>query len=320
MPDGSLHRPHPLHAADRVWPETNCYVDLWIELLHAQEYEPLAALGFTVAQDFEGAQFTFFKFPPEDLRALFGLEVQELAIYDTVEAHAAEQLRRGRPVLVEVDSFYLPDTRGTAYRSQHVKTTIAVAGLDPEARRLDYFHNAGRFTLEGEDYDGVFRRLDHLRGNPDVLFPYVEFVRSGGPALEGRALLDGALGLLGHHLRRRPQRNPLSAYREEFPAHLERLADRPMEYFHLYAFNVLRQLGANAELLGSHLRWLGGQGESGLAGPAEACGTLAETAKALQFQLARAVHRRRFGDFTPLIDTMERAWDTAVGGLARRYG
>ena len=24
---------HPLHGADRTWTETNCYVDLWIELL-----------------------------------------------------------------------------------------------------------------------------------------------------------------------------------------------------------------------------------------------------------------------------------------------
>ena len=27
--------PHRLHGPDRMWPETNCYVDLWIELLHA---------------------------------------------------------------------------------------------------------------------------------------------------------------------------------------------------------------------------------------------------------------------------------------------
>ncbi|WP_448191630.1 DUF1839 family protein [Azospirillum sp. sgz301742] len=320
MQAGSFHLPNTLLAPDRAWPETNCYIDLWIQLLCAQGFEPLAGLGFTVAQDFEGDQFTFFKFPPEDLRALYRLEVQELAIYDSVEAHAAEQLRRDRPVLVEVDSFYLPDTRGTAYYTQHVKTTIALNSLDTESRRLDYFHNAGRFTLEGKDYDGVFRRLAHLRDNQDVLFPYVEFVRRNGPAPQGAALLDGARELLVHHLRRRPQRNPIAAYRDMLPVHLERLAERPMEYFHLYAFNVLRQLGANAELLGSHLCWLGGQGERGLAEPAESCNTLAATAKAMQFQLARAVHRRKFGDYTPLLDTMERAYDTAVGRLVQCYG
>ena len=37
------------------------------------------ALGFTAAQDFEGDQFTFTKFPLEDLETLFGLKATELA-------------------------------------------------------------------------------------------------------------------------------------------------------------------------------------------------------------------------------------------------
>lgn len=299
--------PHPLHAPDRAWVETNCYTDLWIELLHALGLEPLASLPFTVAQDFEGDQFTFFKVPPEDLRRLYGLEVQELAIYDTVEAHAAVQFRRGRPVLVEVDGFHLPDTRGTSYRSLHVKTTIAILGLEPEARRLDYIHNAGRYALEGEDYDGVFAA--------HTLFPYVEFVKRAGPALEGRALMDASVERLRHHLARRPRENPVSAYRAALPEHLERLAARSMDYFHLYAFNTLRQLGANFELLGSHVRWIDGPGEA-----VEACDALASSAKALQFQLARAVHRRRFGDYSATLEGMERAYEAAIGALDRRYG
>ena len=62
-------------------------------------------------QDFEGDHFTFFKFPLEDLEALFGLAVQELAIYDSVESHTLSQLERGRLVLIEVDSHWLPDAR-----------------------------------------------------------------------------------------------------------------------------------------------------------------------------------------------------------------
>ena len=64
------YRPHELHGAGRDWPQTNCYVDLWIEVLHSMGYAPEAALGFTLLQDFEGDQFTFFKFPPEDLELL----------------------------------------------------------------------------------------------------------------------------------------------------------------------------------------------------------------------------------------------------------
>lgn len=299
--------PHPLDGPDRDWAETNCYTDLWIGLLRALGMEPMAALAFTVAQDFEGDQFTFFKVPPEDLRRLYGLEVQELALYDRVETHAAVQVARGRPVLVEVDGYHLPDTRGTSYRAQHVKTTIAILGMDRRARRLDYIHNAGRFTLEGEDYDGLFA--------PATLFPYVEFVKRGGPALEGAALADASRALLSHHLRRRPAANPIAAYRTALPEHLELLAARPMDYFHLYAFNTLRQLGANFELLGRYLRWIGGPPDA-----AEACATLSATAKAFQFQLARGVNRRRFGDHAEPLDRMERAYDTALGALACRYG
>ncbi|TBR26043.1 MAG: DUF1839 family protein, partial [Reyranella sp.] len=139
-------RPSALHGGDRVWPETNCYVDLWVELLPALGHSVEAALPFTVLQDFEGDQFTFFKFPLEDLQALFGLSVQELAIYESVEAQAMAQLRRGRPVLVEVDAFWLPDA-GEAYRKAHVKTSVAVMALDPARRRFGYFHGAGYHEL-----------------------------------------------------------------------------------------------------------------------------------------------------------------------------
>ena len=34
--DPATYTRHPLHASDRVWPESNCYVDLWFELLHTR--------------------------------------------------------------------------------------------------------------------------------------------------------------------------------------------------------------------------------------------------------------------------------------------
>ena len=61
--DSSAYARHPLHCGDRAWPESNCYVDLWIELLHAAGAEPLAALACALAVDVEGDQWTFFKFP-----------------------------------------------------------------------------------------------------------------------------------------------------------------------------------------------------------------------------------------------------------------
>lgn len=56
----STYQNHALHRGERAWPETNCYADLWIEVLHAFGYDPHASLGFTIASDFEGDQWLFF--------------------------------------------------------------------------------------------------------------------------------------------------------------------------------------------------------------------------------------------------------------------
>jgi len=151
---------HPLHVVDRGWPESNCYVDLWIELLHAYGHEPLAALPFTLTADFEGDQWTFFKFPFADLRKLFGVEVIELNLWQPLVTHLEEQLARQRASIVEVDAFFLPDTAATSYHTDHVKTTIAIHALDRAAGSLGYFHNAGYYELAGSDFAGLFR-LDY---------------------------------------------------------------------------------------------------------------------------------------------------------------
>ncbi len=75
--DPGPHVPHWLHGSGRLYPETNCYTDVLIELLHARGDEPLAVLGSTLAGDFQGDQWTFFKPDPADLRDLFGVGVHE---------------------------------------------------------------------------------------------------------------------------------------------------------------------------------------------------------------------------------------------------
>ncbi len=300
-------KPHALHTADRIWLETNCYVDVWAELLPALGHPAEAALAFTVRQDFEGDHFTFFKFPLEDLEVLFGLAVQELAIYDSVESHTLAQLQRGRAVLIEVDSHWLPDA-GPAYRREHVKTTVAVVALDRARRRLGYFHNTGYHELAGRDYEELFRKP-----TGDRLFPYVEFVKRDGVALVGTALRQRSLELLRAHLWRRPKGNPIAAWRAALPGHLDTLAARDMDYFHLYAFNLPRQLGANFEMLGTYLDWLG---EPALSAPAAAARRIAEGAKAIQFQLARMANRRRFEIGKLVLDPIEADYDRIMMAVA----
>lgn len=307
-------RPHRLHDPQRRWPQTNCYVDLLIEVMHATGHDPVAALGFTVAQDFEGDQFTFFKFPTSDLRRLAGIDIQELAVFDRLETHLLTQIGRGRLPLVELDAFHLPDTKGITYRSGHSKTTVGVNLLDPARRRMHYFHNDGYFALEGEDYDGLFGPWEGAAAGGLPLFPYAEFVKfdAGRPAGDPAA---AALDLLALHLARRPARNPIGAYAAVFADHAEALAGRAPDYFHTYAFNTLRQVGANFELLASHLEWLGGHGRPRLADAAQPACAIAEGAKVMQFKLARAMARRRFDGLAETIAPMARAWDDVIGVL-----
>ncbi|MEA2832379.1 MAG: hypothetical protein QOG66_581 [Methylobacteriaceae bacterium] len=308
------HSRHALHDETRDWPETNCYVDLWIELLAARGFAPEAALGFTLMQDWEGDQFTFFKFPLHDLEGFYGAVVQELSIYDSVEAHAIEQAARGRAVLVEVDGFYLPDTRGVSYQRQHTKTTIAINRIDPVARQLEYFHNAGFFALDGEDYDGVFAKTQQQQRD-DILFPYVEFVRFDGLAPNTEALRNAALARLREHYARRPKRNPVRAFAQAIGMQAEAVAKRTPDFFHVYAFNTLRQLGANFELCGTHLAWLFPAGDADKA--IAACKAISGGAKSLQFQLARAAARKRFSGLEEALAPVAEAYDALFENIAR---
>ncbi|MGJ7039996.1 hypothetical protein J2Y63_003254 [Shinella sp. BE166] len=314
--DPETYRPHALHDAERMWPETNCYIDLWIEVLNAFGAAPEAMLGFSLTQDFEGDQFTFFKVPLEDLESLYGIRATELAIFDSVESHVATQIARGRLCLVEMDSFYMPDTRGVAYGQEHGKTTVAINRLDLENKRLDYFHNAGFFRLEGADFDGLF----HLNDGPDELpfLPYTEFAKFPEKRPGEVHLRCEAKRLLAVHFARRPEANPVAAFASVFPQQVEAVADRPFGFFHKYAFNTLRQLGANFELAGSHLDWIAPDGS--LIEAAEAARKISETAKSVQFQIARAVTRRKFEPLATALDPAIEAWDRLMATLAARIG
>jgi hypothetical protein len=298
-------RPHFLHGPDRVWTETNCYIDLWIEVLHALGLPPEAALGFTAAQDFEGDQFTFTKFPLEDLETLYGLKATELAIFETVDQHVLRQMKRGRLCLVEVDGFYLPDTEGTSYRFEHTKTTIAPNRLDPQRRRVEYFHNAAYAVAEGEDFDGLFPAFDPSRPG---LWPYVEFTTLEPVRRSEEALRAIAWEVFAWHLGRRPKDNPIRAFQAAAPEQIERLNGQ--QSFHAYAFHNLRLMGANFELLGSGLAWRQPDDPR-----AALCRQIAETAKTAQFQLARTVLRRKLDAFARTLDPAADAWDGLFGGV-----
>ena len=322
--DVSAYRPHPLHASERTWTETNCYVDLWIELLHSLGLDPLAAGAFTLSTDFEGDQWTFFKFPPEDLRALFGLEVAELNVWRSTLDHAEEQLALGRLFIMDADAWYLPDTHGVSYQTAHVKSAMVPNSIDRTARRLGYFHNAGYFELEGDDFDGVFRQGRHE--DPTALPPYVETVRLDRLRRDPDAVVAGAVALTRAHLARRPRTDPMLRLEQRLDADAAWLRGEEIETFHQYAFGTCRQCGASAELAASFVDWLvvhdpalSGAGTSDLEVVAEAFRSVAVGAKAVQFSLARQSRGRTVDLQGPLAE-MSVAYKRAMDGLVARYG
>jgi hypothetical protein len=302
--DPASYRSHALHDSGRTYRETNCYTDILIELLHARGVQPLAAMGCSVRMDFEGDQWTFFKPFPEDLELLFGIGVHEMQPYRPLPEQAAEQLAQDRTLIVEMDSWYLPDTTATAYRSEHVKSSVAVEGIDPSSERLRYFHGTGLYELAGEDYRGVFRLGRAFSG--DVLPPYTELVRfDAGPRLRGAELREAARMLLRRHLTHRPASNPFVRFAAQLECDLPRLLDGDASDYHAYAFATARMAGSAFEVASSHAEWLLG----GCAGPAsEALQRIVEGCKILSFRLAR---RRPF-EPKSLLAAPAAAWEQAM--------
>ncbi|MBK0392187.1 DUF1839 family protein [Ramlibacter algicola] len=313
------YRRHPLHGEAAAWPEKNCYADLWIGFLHTLGLEPLALLPFTVAVDFEGDQWTFFKPPPEELRSLYGVDVQELTVWRPLIEHAKEHLAAGKLISTESDAFWLPDTAGTDYRRSHTKTTILMADLDLANERLGYFHNAGYFELQGED----FRQLFRLDAPPDPAFLplFAEVVRIDRLVRRNASdLSDLAFDLLRQHFAWRPRSNPFSRFAARIESDMPAMHEAGLAHYHQWAFASVRQAGAAFELLGAHLRWMATQGypELGEAAPHfEAIGTANKT---LILKGARAVNARRALGADELLQGMASDWERGIAVLQPLLG
>jgi Domain of unknown function (DUF1839) len=305
---------HALHAEQRVWVEKNCYVDIWIETIHALRCEPMAIAPVVVALDFEGDQWTFFKPPHDELRDLYGIDVTELNCWRPLIDHAIEHLGAGKLISTEADAWWLPDTSGTDYRRQHTKSTIVINAVDLEARRLGYFHNAGYFELDGEDFAQTFR-LDQPP-DPAFLPLFAELVRIDRVVRRPHAeLVAMSRELLARHLARRPTDNPVRRFAARFAADLPGIAARGLPYYHAWAFATVRQLGAAAELMALYLRWLD---EPGPAAPAY--DVIANGAKTFILKAARAVNSKKPYDASAQLDEWAAAWDTAIAALENRTG
>jgi hypothetical protein len=300
--DARNYARHALHRENSDWPEKNCYADLWIELLHALELEPLAMLGHTLAVDFEGDQWTFFKPPHAELRELYGIDVQEMTVWRPLVDHVLEHLATGKLVSTEADSFWLPDTAGTDYRSKHTKTTILVNAIDIDARRLGYLHNAGYFELEGEDFDELFR--------PGLMPLLAELVRIDRRVQRSDGdLKDRALRLLRNHYEWRPRRNPFAVFGQRLAHEIPAMREAGLAHYHAWAFATIRQAGAAFELAAAHLQWLR------IEEPAAHFREISAANKSLILKGARTAATGKLFDANEAIAVLARAWDDGMREL-----
>ncbi|HEY4240028.1 MAG TPA: DUF1839 family protein [Kofleriaceae bacterium] len=314
--DAAAYQRHVLHADDRTWVEKNCYVDIWIEVIHAIGCEPLAMLPFVTAIDFEGDQWTFFKPPHDELRSLYGIDVQELNCWRPLLEHSVEHLGAGKLISTEADAWWLPDTSGTDYRRQHTKSTIVITDLDVEARRLGYFHNAGYYTLEGEDFAKTFRLADETGArtieDPAFMPFFAELVRIDSVVRRSpEELRERSRAILGMTIPRIPKDNPVTRFQARFAQDLPRLQEKGLAYYHAWAFATVRQLGAASELAAMWLRWLGGPGTAEIAARYD---EISNGAKSFILKAARAVNAKRALDASVMSGWAD-AWAAATAAL-----
>ena len=302
------YRRHALHAEDQVWVEKNCYVDVWIELLHALKLNPVAMLAFTVAVDFEGDQWTFFKPPHEELWTLYGIEVHELNLWRPLLDHAVEYLAAGKLICTEADAFWLPDTAGTDYRRQHTKSSIILADIDPDQRRLGYFHNAGYFDLQDEDFVNIFRL--GFAADPTFMPLFAEVVRTDALVRRSESeLLQRAKRSWRRHLEHLPRSNPVVRFMERLDADFPDLQQRGLNHYHAWAFATVRQLGAAFELAAGNLRWMRAS-DSGVPPDAiEHFESISESCKTFILKGVRAVNARRPLAIRDLLGPLAEHWE-----------
>lgn len=330
--------PHALHGADAIWPAANGHVDVWIEVLAQLGLDPLALWPCTVAIDFEGDQWTVSKPPHAELRALYGIDVQELRVWRPLAEHAIEQLCAGRPLSLEADAFWLPDTAGADYHRNHAKTTIVLNELDLDARRMAYFHHAGYVEARGED---VAHLLDLEHDTSDLeaiadwrgsrvaevgaaamalaeghLPPFAEIIRTGRRVARSTEELQVlALHHLASHLEFRPRSNPVRRFAARLAADLPLLRDYGPAYSQAWLSGTVRPLGAAFELAARGLAWQEAPPGSPLHQAASAFERIARDAQTLMRKLERAVSSTKPADFSAWLDPMAQAWDDGLAAL-----
>ena len=326
-PAGGIASPHPLHASMSLG-----LLDPWITLLASLGLDPHALWPAAVALAFLGDQWTPLAPRHDELRALYGIDVQPLTVWRPLAEHAIEQLSAGHALSVDVDAFWLPDT--ASHRQDHAKTTIVLTEVDLAARRIAYLHGTGWFQLLGDD-------VTHLLGLDDdtsdleaiadwrgarvaqvgaaavalaegQLAPHAQIIRIDRRLARSTEELQMlALHHLGCHLAFRPAANPVRRFAARLADDLPLLRDYGPGYADQWASCTVRRLAAASGFAARGLAWQ----ETPLHAATLAFEHIARDATALDAKLARAVVSTKAVGVNALLESIAQAWDEGMAAL-----
>jgi hypothetical protein len=132
--------------------------------------------------------------------------------------------------------------------------------------------------------------------------------------VDDQKLLERSVQLAHQHLARAPKDNPGARLTKRVSADLAWLTGRDAETFHNWSFGVLRQYGVTAELAAGYLAWLQAHGIEDFSTTIAEFTAVAETAKSVQFRMARIL-RGRSVDVSESLSSMAASWEAAMREL-----
>jgi hypothetical protein len=134
--------------------------------------------------------------------------------------------------------------------------------------------------------------------------------------MSGTSLAEVSADTLCAHLLRRPMHSPITRWRAAFPEHVDTMIARGEAYARVYAFNMMRQLGANFELLAHYLQWMRDQGFDIPVQTHAGARKIASETMVMQCRLARALSRGRHDLCEASFDAIEDAYERVIPPLA----
>jgi len=186
--------------------------------------------------------------------------------------------------------------------------------LDPDKRRLGYFHNAGYYSLEGEDFARTLR-LEHAAGS-DFHAVFAELVRIDAlvrrPATELVAL---SRSLWRRHLKRARRATPCAASRGASSRTCPGIQERGLPTTTPGRSARSASSARRLELAAANLKWLASEGVAGLTPATLAFEQLSAANKTFILKGARATNSRRPLDSAALFDEMAGAWERGMQTL-----